>query len=232
MKEKFLEALVSAGLTKDIASIYAGIITVEQESQIPALVAQIKAATVQTPAQSEIDKRVTQAVQTAITNYEKKHNLKDGKPVVTDEEKKSQEEAERKKKEEEMKKEKEKSGTPENPEIKELKDIILSLSESVKSLSKKQKAEERAVFVKKALTEAQIPEVMHKRFIDNPNATPEEFSASVNEFKQELADLGIAALKTPEQGKETGVLEKSAEEAAKQRNNDTTQQGGVRAKEL
>jgi hypothetical protein len=229
MKEKLLAALVAAGLTEERANIYAGFINVEKEEQIPGIVAQIKLAEPPDPTQSEIDKRVTQAVQTAISNYEKKHNLKDGKPIINEEEKKKAEEEKRKMEEE---KKKGTVNSEQDKEILALKEMIAGLTDAVKGLSEKQKAEQRAEFVKKALTEAKIPEVMHKRFIDNPEATEEEFRLSIDEFRQELADLGIAALKTPGQGSSTDVLEQAAEEAAKHRNNSTTQEGGVRAKEL
>ena len=216
MKENFLAALIAKGLTQEQATIYANLIIIEKEEEIATKVDEIMSAIPTQPTQSEIDKRVTQAVQTTIANYEKKHNLKDGKKIETPTTSPT-------------------SPTPidnKDDKINKLTETVEKLAGIVTEFSDKQKKEERSVFVKKALTDAKIPDSMHKRFIDNPEATDDEFVTLVNDYKQELADLGIATLQSPGNGGSKNMTEVSAEKAAKSRNGELTETGGVKAKEL
>ena len=84
MKEKILAALKTkfSGVQDDILDRVAEKLaeTVKKEDQIDTAVSGVTFDTLLT---SETDRRVTEGNKTAIANYEKKHNLKDGKPVET-----------------------------------------------------------------------------------------------------------------------------------------------------
>jgi hypothetical protein len=84
MKEKILAALKTkfSGVQDDILDRIAEKLaeTVKKEDQIDNAVSGV---TFDTLLQSETDRRVTEGNKTTIVNYEKKHSLKDGKPVET-----------------------------------------------------------------------------------------------------------------------------------------------------
>lgn len=88
MKEKILAFLttrlvgVSKAYLEGVAENYSKTIT--EESQIETIINDGVIAVLKHSAdyvQSESDRRATDATQTAVANYEKKHNLKDGKPA-------------------------------------------------------------------------------------------------------------------------------------------------------
>lgn len=82
MKEKLLAALKTKfqGVQDSILDRQAEKLakTVTEEDAIETAVSGV---TFETLLQAETDRRATEATQTAVKNYEKKHNLKDGKPV-------------------------------------------------------------------------------------------------------------------------------------------------------
>jgi hypothetical protein len=83
MKQKILEALkakfvgVSDTILSRIAEKSARTVTTEDAVQ-----AAVDAVTFQQVIDSESDRRATEATQTAVINYEKKHSIKEGKPVT------------------------------------------------------------------------------------------------------------------------------------------------------
>jgi hypothetical protein len=85
MKQKILEALkakfqgVSDTILNRIAEKMAKTVTTEEGVE-PA----VEGVTFQQIIESEADRRATDATQTAVTNYEKKHGLKDGQKVETE----------------------------------------------------------------------------------------------------------------------------------------------------
>jgi membrane carboxypeptidase/penicillin-binding protein len=91
MKDKILTALkakfegVSENLSSRIADKLAK--TASTEEQVETAVAGL---TFQQIIDSEADRRATEATQTAISNYEKKHSLKEGKPAEQGGEKKTE----------------------------------------------------------------------------------------------------------------------------------------------
>ena len=82
MKEKILEALKTRfeGVNEKILSRIADKLatTVTAEEQVATAVAGV---TFQQVIDGEADRRATEATQTAVVNYEKKHSLKEGKPI-------------------------------------------------------------------------------------------------------------------------------------------------------
>lgn len=82
MKEKILALLaakfvgVSDAILRRIADKLAKTSTTDEQAQQA-----VDATTFQQVLESYGDSRATEAQQTAVTNYEKKHNLKDGKPI-------------------------------------------------------------------------------------------------------------------------------------------------------
>jgi phenylalanyl-tRNA synthetase alpha subunit len=84
MKEKILAALrakypgTQAALIDRVADTMAG--TVTDETQIETIISGDGVKNLLTFFQSETDRRATEATKTAVANYEKQHNLKDGKP--------------------------------------------------------------------------------------------------------------------------------------------------------
>jgi hypothetical protein len=89
MKEKLLAALKTKfnGVEEAILDRQADKLakTVAQEDQIETALSGVTFATL---LQSETDRRTTEAVDTAVKKYEKKYNLRDGKPIEEPEKKK------------------------------------------------------------------------------------------------------------------------------------------------
>jgi len=92
MKEKILELLktkfvgVSEQTLSRMAEKAAKTATSEEQAQ-----AYVDGVNFQNVVDSEADYRATKATQTSIENYEKKYNIKEGKPVETEPEKKTDE---------------------------------------------------------------------------------------------------------------------------------------------
>ena len=86
MKTKLLEGLkvkfedVQDSVLSRIADKLAKTVTTEDQ-----VATAIEGVTLQSVIDSYADSRATEATQTAVVNYEKKHNIKDGKPAVPDE---------------------------------------------------------------------------------------------------------------------------------------------------
>ncbi len=208
MNEKFKEALIAAGLTEEQATIYSTLITVTTDEDITEKATQIvepfkKALT------SETDKRVKQAVKTAVANYEKKHNLKEGIPITTEPPQTPTPPT---------------SPTPPatpsttDPILKSVLAVMESLKTTVEELKFAEVQKSRQSAIQSKLETAKIPQPLQKRFIDNPAWTDEELDAEVSNYKQELTNLGIASLKEPNLGAGSLSVEKAVEEAAKERN--------------
>ena len=102
MKKEILEALkakftgVSEAILSRIADKLAKTVTKQEE-----IATAVEGVTFQQVLESYGDSRATEAQQTAVTNYEKKHGLKDGKKVE-EEKQKPKEKTEEKKPDEEM----------------------------------------------------------------------------------------------------------------------------------
>lgn len=212
MNEKLIAALIAIGLTQGQAENYAKLRSIENESEIPDIVEIVKGTLKGPESQSEIDRRISEAVKTAKQNYEKKYGLKDGVKIEQDT-----------------------PTTPTtpttpstSPEIEALTKLIGNLTESVTGLVTKNKAEERQRVISDALNNAKIPESMHKRFSIKEDATPEELTLSITEFKQELTDLGVANLNEPGGGQGSSVMENAAKTVAEQRNTGENTGGGVK----
>jgi hypothetical protein len=76
LKTKFVG--VSDAILNRIAEKLAKTVTKEED-----IAAAVEAVTFQQVIDGEADRRATEATQTAVTNYEKKHSLREGKPVET-----------------------------------------------------------------------------------------------------------------------------------------------------
>lgn len=91
MKQKILDALKTkfAGVKDEILDRIAtkGAKTVTDEEGVKTYV---EGLTMQNVLDAYGDFRATEATKTAVTNYEKKHNIKDGKPVKTEQEQKTE----------------------------------------------------------------------------------------------------------------------------------------------
>lgn len=84
MKVKFKAGLMAKGLNEGQAEYYANLVTISDESEIEGKITELMGIIPKTtPDNSEIDRRVNEAVQTATANYEKKHNLKNGIKIET-----------------------------------------------------------------------------------------------------------------------------------------------------
>ena len=77
MNEKLLKALIAAGLAPGLAATFAAISKDVKDEEIDSTVKLIVEGAQTNVAQSEIDRRVSQGIKTAIENYEKKYNIKD-----------------------------------------------------------------------------------------------------------------------------------------------------------
>ena len=75
MNEKLLKALLAAGLTQGLAATITSLVKVEKDEEIEGIAKSFGEMFSQPAIASEIDRRVTSAVKTAIDNYEKKHQI-------------------------------------------------------------------------------------------------------------------------------------------------------------
>jgi hypothetical protein len=178
MKQKILDALktrfagVGESILNRIADKLAKTVTTEDAVQ-----GAVDAVTFQQVIDSEADNRATQATQTAVSNYEKKHSLKEGKPV---QEGKQEKEIEL-----------EKKGNDEDTP-KWAKDLI----ESNKTLSNKLAALEgdKITTTRKQKLEAiitKLPENLKKPYnrIAVKDITDEEFETLTTEISTEVEGL-------------------------------------------
>lgn len=149
------------------------------ESQIPTIVEGVSFQDVLT---SYGDFRAGDASKTAVTNYEKKHNLKEGKTIETPE------------------------PTPNpNPEppkpddtpawAKALIDQNKTLTEKIASIENKSSLEQRTAAIQAKAKEYGIPESQAKRYSIPEDADLDEY---FKDAKQDLSNIGFKDAKAPE----------------------------------
>lgn len=158
---------------------------VTDESQIPAIV---EGVSFQDVLSSYGDFRAGDATQSAVKNYEKKHNLKDGKVIET--------------KQEEKKEEK----TDEVPAwAQALIDSNKTLSEKLEGYEQQSAAEKRNADILAKAKEYGIPENFISRFNIAEDA---DLDAYMKEAKQDFANIGFEGVVSPEGG--NGVKDESS----------------------
>lgn len=226
MNEKLLKALIAAGLAPGLAATFAAITKEVKDDEIEATVKTIVDGAQTVTQQSEIDRRVTQAVKTAIENYEKKHNLKDGKPIEEPTDPTKNLSANGTQNQNQNQNQGANAGN-DNPLLLELTKVLKGLTEEVQGLKQKTAKEERQAKVRKMLTDAKIPEIAQKRFSIKDDATDEEIQNEITSFKQELIDLGLSSLKEPGKGTGKDMEVQLAEQLAKQRNDSSIVPAGT-----
>jgi hypothetical protein len=179
MKEKLLALLVAkfAGVPKAtlerIAEKKAGSVT--DEAQLQSIADGIDYGQI---VQSEVDSKVTEANKLAVSNYEKKHNLKEGKPV---------------------------ENPGQNPDLNDIKTIVANaIKDAVAPLQNellqfKQKETQNTYLgkVKTSLSEKKIPESFwSKRALnvesdEQLTATVAEIETDWTTFRQEQINAGV-----------------------------------------
>lgn len=182
MKEKILAALktkfvgVDEAILSRIAEKKAGGVT--DESQVPAIVEGVSFQDVLT---SYGDYRAGDATTTAVKNYEKKHNLKDGKPV---EQEKSKEE-----------KHVEKDDVP--AWAQSLIDSNKALSEKLAGYEADRAKQERSAQISAKAKEYGIPE----KLVPMLNiADDADLDTYMKDAKQTFANLGFKDAQSPDSG--------------------------------
>lgn len=183
MKKKIFDALqtkfqgVDAQILDRIATKKAEGQT--DENQIPTIV---EGVSFQDVLQSYGDFRAGDASKTAVTNYEKKHNLKEGKTIETPEPTPTPQ--------------------PEPPKpddtpawAKALIDQNKTLTEKIASIENKSTLEQRTAAIQAKAKEYGIPESQAKRYSIPEDADLDEY---FKDAKQELSNLGFKDAKAPE----------------------------------
>lgn len=183
MKKKIFDALqtkfqgVDAQILDRIATKKAEGQT--DENQIPTIV---EGVSFQDVLQSYGDSRAGDASKTAVTNYEKKHNLKDGKTIETPEPTPTPQ--------------------PEPPKpddtpawAKALIEQNKSLTEKIASIENKSTLEQRTAAIQAKAKEYGIPESQAKRYSIPEDADLDEY---FKDAKQDLSNLGFKDVKAPE----------------------------------
>lgn len=183
MKQKLFEALktkfvgVDAQILDRIASKKAEGQT--DESQIPTIVEGIGFQDVLT---SYGDFRAGDASKTAVTNYEKKHNLKEGKTIETPQPTPTPQ-----------------TETPKPDDTpvwaKALIDQNKTLTEKIASIENKSTLEQRTAAIQAKAKEYGIPESQAKRYSIPEDADLDEY---FKDAKQDLSNLGFKDAKAPE----------------------------------
>lgn len=150
------------------------------ESQIPTIV---EGVSFQDVLQSYGDSRAGDASKTAVTNYEKKYNLKEGKVIETQEQNQSQQQEQGKE-------------TDDTPSwAKALIEQNKSLTEKIALIENKSSLEQRAAAILSKATEYGIPESQAKRYSIPEDADLDEY---FKDAKQDLSNLGFKDAKAPE----------------------------------
>lgn len=149
------------------------------------------------------DFRAGQAQTTSILNYEKKHGLKDGKPIKEAEETEEEEE----KKEDDV-----------PAWAQALIDANKSISEKLAGYEQERKLSQRMVQISNAAKKYGIPDFMLK---DRNIPESTDLDAYMKDVKQEMTNAGFQFNKTPETAEQQ--REKETSEFAKMIENDTKQ---------
>lgn len=225
MKEKLLALLVAkfAGVSKAtlerIAEKKAGSVT--DEAQLQSIADGIDYGQI---VQSEVDSKITEANKLAVLNYEKKHNLKEGKPVST---------------------EPPAPGNPNpNPNPDDISTIVANavkaavqpLQDKISLFEKKETQNSYLSRVKNTLSEKKIPESFWSKRALNVESD-EQLTALVTEietdwttFRQEQINAGVM-IDIPKNSE--GVLnagEAVGKNIAEKRNSNTSE--GIKGKEI
>ena len=182
MKQKLFEALKTKFVGVD-AQILDRIATKKaegqtDESQIPTIV---EGVSFQDVLQSYGDSRAGDASKTAVTNYEKKYNLKEGKTIETLDTTQQQ------------KAEEKPDDTP--AWAKALIDQNKTLTEKIASIESKSTLEQRTAAIQAKAKEYGIPESQAKRYSIPEDADLDEY---FKDAKQDLSNLGFKDAKAPE----------------------------------
>lgn len=185
MKQKLLEALKTKFVGVD-AQILDRIATKKaegqtDESQITSIV---DGVSFQDVLQSYGDSRAGDASKTAVTNYEKKHNLKEGKTIETPQPTPTPTP----------------QSEPPKPDdtpawAKALIDQNKSLTEKIASIENKSTLEQRTAAIQAKAKEYGIPESQAKRYSIPEDADLDEY---FKDAKQDLSNLGFKDAKAPE----------------------------------
>ena len=173
MKEKIFEALKTKFKEFGVpASILEGVAdklskTVTTEDQIETAVSGVNFETL---SQSEIDRRTIGVVEKAIENYEKKHGLKDGKPVENPESKK--------KPDAKSKPNKDEGGDDgDEPEwAKKLSERLESYEEKITRLEKERETSSKLSQAKDLLKASKIPDKLKDKWLKRVNVDDEDTS--------------------------------------------------------
>lgn len=183
MKKKIFDALqtkfqgVDAQILDRIATKKAEGQT--DENQIPTIV---EGVSFQDVLQSYGDFRAGDASKTAVTNYEKKHNLKEGKTIETPEPTPTPQ------------------PDPAKPDdtpswAKALIDQNKTLTEKIASIENKSTLEQRTAAIQAKAKEYGIPESQAKRYSIPEDADLDEY---FKDAKQDLSNIGFKDVKAPE----------------------------------
>lgn len=216
MNEALKAELIAQGLEEALATLYATISKIDENTDMKALASQIKAAQPQTIDNAEVDRRISKALETQKKKLEAEKTGEESR--TTEPEKRI-------------------NADGLSPELKAFMDsqaaINKQLLDATNTLVGTKKATDRANFVKKALLDAGIPEKNHKFFKDNAEVEGEEFSSLVASYKQDLADFGISGLSEPNGGGLVeAALEKQVAKDAKDRGEGISTNGVVKPKSL
>lgn len=185
MKQKLFEALKTKFVGVD-AQILDRIATKKAEGQTDEnqITSIVDGISFQDVIQSYGDFRAGDASKTAVTNYEKKHNLKEGKTIETPQPNPTP------------------TPQPEPPKpddtpawAKALIDQHKSLTEKIASIENKSTLEQRTAAIQAKAKEYGIPESQAKRYSIPEDADLDEY---FKDAKQELSNLGFKDAKAPE----------------------------------
>jgi hypothetical protein len=127
----------------------------------------VEGVTIQTVIDSYADSRANEATQTAVTNYEKKHGIKDGKPTTAEPQPGG--------------------GEPQSEIAKIVAEAMKPLHDKIAAFESGKTTDTRRSVLEAKLKEAKAPEVFTNqtlKFVDKMNLTDEEFE----QYTQEVID--------------------------------------------
>lgn len=143
------------------------------------------------------DYRAGEASVSAVSNYEKKHGIKDGKPLEV---------------------KPEETGSMAELIAKAVSEAVKPLSERIEKYDADKKAEERMIAVVAKAKEYGVPESLAKRYIGDIKED-QDLDAYFKDVKQDLVNAGLKDTTPPDEGK--GQADKDNEAIAKMINDRT-----------
>jgi len=120
----------------------------------------------------------------------------------------------------------------ESKAYKAMQESLKSITATLEQFKTKETTQQRQSIIKKSLTEAGVPESMHKHFVVPESADETAISQAATEYKQTLTDLGLKAMTKPGDPAGISTSDATVNSYAKDKNDKGAQGGQIPGKKL